>query len=103
MPNIRGGICHKNFRYACAINKLISSLYDQLQLTSYIMEVYANNLYSWAMSQEMPDGDFKSVSKIEFRDIILIMTTQTAASSYSTQDYSIIGRIKTTKKFYFQG
>ena len=51
-PNIRGGICHARVRYARANNKMISSLYDQRQPTFYIMEVSANNLYGWAMSQD---------------------------------------------------
>ena len=33
------------------------------------MEVDANNLYGWAMSQEMPDGDFEWLSQGECRDI----------------------------------
>ena len=37
-------------------------LYDPTKPTSYIIEVYANNLYGWAMSQEMPDGKFEWVS-----------------------------------------
>ena len=37
-PNIRGGICHARVRYAGANNKLMSSLYDPRQPTSYIME-----------------------------------------------------------------
>ena len=41
----------------------MGSLYDPTQPTSYIMEVDANNLYGWAMSQEMPNGDFKWISK----------------------------------------
>ena len=57
-PNIRGGICHENVRYARANNKLMDSLYDPRLPTSYIIEVTANNLYGWAMSQEMYDGDF---------------------------------------------
>ena len=44
-PNIRGGICHANVRYARAKNKLMGSLYDPTKPTSYIMEVDANNLY----------------------------------------------------------
>ena len=55
-PNIRGGICHASVRYGRANNKLISSLYDATQPTSYIMEVDANNLYGWAMSQEMANS-----------------------------------------------
>ena len=58
-PNIPGGICHASVRYAQANNKLMGSLYDPTEPTSYIMEVDANNLYGWAMSQEMPDGDFE--------------------------------------------
>ena len=58
-PNIRGGICHASVCYALANNKLMNSLYDPRQPTSYIMEVDANNLYGCAMSQEIPDGDFE--------------------------------------------
>ena len=58
-PNIRGGICNASVRYARSNNKLMSSLFDPQLPTSYIMEVNANNLYGWAMSQEMPDGDFE--------------------------------------------
>ena len=50
-PNIRGGICHASVRYARVNNKLMGSLYDPLQPTSYIIEVDANNLYGWVMSQ----------------------------------------------------
>ena len=50
-PNIRGGICHAGVRYVRANNKLMGSLYDPRQPTSFIMEVDANNLYGWAMSQ----------------------------------------------------
>ena len=67
-PNIRGGICHASVRYARANNKLMGSLYDPRQPTSYIMEVDANNLYGWAMSQEIPDGDFEWLSQDECRD-----------------------------------
>ena len=64
-PNIRGRICHASVRYARANNKLMGSLLDPRLPTSYIIEVDANNLYSWAMSQEMPDGDFELVSDDE--------------------------------------
>ena len=37
------------------------------------MEVDANNLYSWAMSQEMPDSDFEWVSHYECREMELLM------------------------------
>ena len=61
-PNIHGGICHASVRYAPANNRLMGSLYDPTRPTSYIMVVDANNLYGWAMSQEIPDGKFEWVS-----------------------------------------
>ena len=72
-PNIQGGICHVSVRYARANNKLMGSLYDTTQPTSYIMEVDANNLNGWAMSHEMPDGDFEWVSQDECREMELLM------------------------------
>ena len=51
----------------------MGSLYDPRQPTSYIMEVDANNLYGWAMSQEMPDGDFEWLSQDECRDMELLL------------------------------
>ena len=68
-PNIRGGICHASVQYARANNKLMGSLYDPRLPTSYIMEVDANNLYGWTMSQKMPDGDFEWLSENECRDM----------------------------------
>ena len=44
-------------------------LYDPLQPTSYIMDVDANNLYGWAISQKMPDCDFNWLSQDECRDL----------------------------------
>ena len=37
------------------------------------MEVDANNLYGWAMSQEMPDGDFEWLSQNECREMGLLL------------------------------
>ena len=70
---IRGVISHASVRYARASNKLMGSLYDPRLPTSYIMEVDANNLYGWAMSQEMPDRDFEWLSVYECRDMGLLL------------------------------
>ena len=51
----------------------MGSLYDPRQPTLYIMEVDANNLYGWAMSQKMPDGDFEWLSDDECRDMGLLL------------------------------
>ena len=45
-PNIHGKICNASIRYARANNKIISSLYDPIKPTSYIMYVNDNNLYN---------------------------------------------------------
>ena len=37
------------------------------------MEVNVNNLFGWAMSQEMPDGDFEWVSQEECHEMELVM------------------------------
>ena len=63
-PNIRGGICHASVSYARANNKLIGSHHGPRQPTSYIRGVDANNLYGWARSQEMLNGDFEWLSHI---------------------------------------
>ena len=68
-PNIRGEICHASVRYARANKKLMGSLYDPRQPTSYIMEVDGNNLYGWTMSQEIPDGDYEWVSDDKCRNL----------------------------------
>ena len=68
-PNMRGGICHASVRYARNHNKLMNSLYDPRLPTSYIIVVDADNLYGWAMSQKMPDGDFEWITQDECRDM----------------------------------
>ena len=68
-PNIPDSTCHASVRDARGNNKLMGSLYDQRVPTCYIMEVDSNNLYRWAISQEMPDGDFEWVSDDECRNM----------------------------------
>ena len=74
-PNIRGGICHASVCYARVNNKLIGSVYDPTKPTSYIMEVDANKLYGWAMSQEIPDGKFEWVSAAKCRNMEQLLNT----------------------------
>ena len=55
---IRGEICHTIHRYAIANNKYIEN-YDKGNDSSYIMYLDVNNLYGWAMSQELAVISFK--------------------------------------------
>ena len=102
-PDIRSGICHASVRYARANNKLMGSLYDPQQPTSYIMEVDANNLYGCAISQKMPDGDFEWLSQEECRDMGQHLNYADGCFAIFDTGYSIIGRTKKTKKFYSRG
>ena len=55
---IRGGICHAIHRYAKANNKYMNN-YNENEESSYIQYLDANNLYGWAMSQNLPVNRFK--------------------------------------------
>ena len=72
-PNIRGGIGNASVRYARVNNKLMGLLYESRQPISYIMDVDANNLYGWAMSQKMPHIYFEWLSEDKCRDMGLLL------------------------------
>ena len=101
-PNIQRGICQASIRYARANNKLMGSLYDQ-KPTSYIMEVNANNLYGWTMSQEMPDGNFEWVSEDEFRNMEQLLND--TDNRIAIFDFALFDHRENEedKKFYFRG
>ena len=55
---IRGGITQSVHRYASANNPYMKE-YDSSKPTNYLQYLDANNLYSWAMSQPLPTGEFR--------------------------------------------
>ena len=55
---IRGGITHISKRYSEANNKYMKS-YDSKKKSKFIQYLDANNLYGWAMSQNLPTHGFK--------------------------------------------
>ena len=56
---IRGGITHISKRYAEANNKYMKKNYNSDEESTFIQYLDANNLYGWAMSQNLPTHGFK--------------------------------------------
>ena len=54
---MRGGISYIAHRYAKGNNKYMND-YRESEESSYIIYLYANNLYGWAMSEPLPCKDF---------------------------------------------
>ena len=59
---IRGGICETIHRHAKENNKYMKN-YDKNIESSYLIYLYANNLFGWAMSQKLRINGFKRVEK----------------------------------------
>ena len=59
---MRGGISYIANRYGKANNKYMKT-YDEKESSKYIMYLDANNLYGWAMSQNLPTGGFRWMTK----------------------------------------
>jgi len=55
---IRGGICTISHRYGEANNPYIGNKCDKTKPSKYLINLDANNLYGWAMSQDLPSGGF---------------------------------------------
>ena len=56
---IWGGITQAVKRYAKANNKYMKDLYNPHELNMYLRCLDANNLYGWAMVQNLPIHSFK--------------------------------------------
>lgn len=54
---LRGGMCSVMQRYSVANNPLVEG-YNPSKPGKWIMDLDANNLYGWAMSQPLPTGGF---------------------------------------------
>ena len=65
-----GGVSYIANRYGKANNKYIKE-YNEKAPSKYIMDLDANNLYGWAMSQYLPTGNFKWMSNKEINKIDL--------------------------------
>jgi hypothetical protein len=71
--SIRGGISMTPGRYAKANHEFIEEEYDPNRPLSHIIYWDANNLYGYAMSQELPYGDYRWVpvdNSIDYNEAI---------------------------------
>ena len=64
---IRGGMCHAVHRYTKANNKYMKNC-DEKKEFSFLEYLDANNLYGWAMEQNLPVGGFKWVRDVSTID-----------------------------------
>ena len=55
---IRGGISYITKRFSKANNKYMK-YYDDKKTSKFIIDLYANNIYGWAMSQYLSYTGFK--------------------------------------------
>ena len=60
---IRGGMCHAIHRYEKAHNEYMKNYYEKEEF-SFLEYLDANNLYGWAMEQNLPIGGFKWVKDV---------------------------------------
>ena len=65
---IRGGVAMIPNRYSKANNKYMGEKFDPSQPSKYIAYLDANALYSWAMMQRLPVGDFKWMEEKELEN-----------------------------------
>ena len=65
---MRGGVSYIAHRYGKANNKYMKE-YGKKAPSKYIMYLDANSLYGWAMSQDLPTGNFKWMSDKEIKRI----------------------------------
>ena len=61
----RGGISTITHRFGKANNKYMGEAFDPEKPSTFLTYLDANNLYGWAMTQALPVGDFKWMSKTE--------------------------------------
>merc|ERR1711911_488777 len=64
---LRGGVSYIANRYGKANNKYMQD-YDKKLLSKYLMYLDANNLYGYGMSQYLPTGGFRWLTKREIKN-----------------------------------
>ena len=76
---IRGGITHISKRYSKANNKYMKN-YNPEKKSKFIQYLDANNLYGWAMSQNLPTHGFKWVKDLTIEKVHKILLSRGGAT-----------------------
>ena len=79
---IKGGISVISHRHALANNPYIRDEYDTQKENLYLAYLDANNLYGWAMSQNLPIADFKFLSKQELTTLDFLTVPVDSSTGY---------------------
>ena len=66
---VRGGVSTIITRHAKANNKYMGENFDREAESVYLLDLDANNLYGWAMSQSLPTDDFRWVLDEEIEEL----------------------------------
>jgi hypothetical protein len=61
---MRGGTSYIAHRHSTANNKYMET-YNEDDESMFLMYLDANNLYGWAMSQPLPNGEFEWVEDVD--------------------------------------
>ena len=78
---MRGGISYIAKRHSKTNNKYTEN-YDSSEKSVFIMYLDANNLYGWAMTQYLPYGGFKWLSKKEVDEFDLNLVKENISVGY---------------------
>ena len=78
---MRGGISYIAKRHSKRNNKYVKN-YDSTKENIFIMYFDANNLYGWAMTQYLPYGNFKWMTKKEINDFCLGLVKENSLIVY---------------------
>ena len=65
---IRSGIATISHRHAKANNEYMRTEFEPAEESKFISYLYANNLYGWAMSKQLPTSEFKWMTDNELDD-----------------------------------
>ena len=96
---IRGGITHISKRYSEANNKYMKS-YDSKKKSKFIQYLDANNLYGWAMSQNLPTHGFKWMKDITLEKVDEILDKTNHSMSNNGKKDIYLKLIWNTLKIY---